>query len=112
MSDMMLIDAIPILKDLNARYRELNRISNNAAMHISVGARISQIEEVIKLFAQAPILDYAPVVHARWELVGADKRGRGGVFNCTACNRCRPTKSDYCPNCGAKMDLKKVEHEG
>ena len=65
-------------------------------------------EEVVK----APAIDAVPVVHARWELVGADKRGRCGVFNCTACNRCRPTKSDYCPNCGAKMDLKKVEHEG
>ena len=45
-----------------------------------------------------------PVVHGQWELYGADKRGRGGVFLCTACSRCRPTKSEYCPNCGAKMD--------
>ena len=50
--------------------------------------------------------ELVPVPHGRWVLVGADKRGRGGVFNCTICNRCRPHKSDYCPNCGAKMDKK------
>lgn len=52
-----------------------------------------------------------PVRHGRWVLVGADKRGRGGVFNCTICNRCRPHKSDYCPNCGAKMDAKEEPYE-
>lgn len=56
-------------------------------------------------------IDAVPVVHGKWELFGADKRGRGGVFKCTACNRCRPTKSDYCPNCGAKMDLKEAPYE-
>ena len=56
--------------------------------------------------AMAPTIEAEPVRHGRWVLVGADKRGRGGVFNCTTCNRCRPHKSDYCPNCGAKMDLK------
>ena len=54
--------------------------------------------------ANAPTIEAEPVRHGRWVLVGADKRGRGGVFNCTACNACRPIKSNYCPNCGAKMD--------
>lgn len=57
MSDMMLIDAVPILKALNARYRELYGISNNAVMHISVGARLSQLEEVMELLQKAPIID-------------------------------------------------------
>ena len=60
----------------------------------------STIYDYIK---NAPSVDAVPVVHGRWELYGADKRGRGGVFLCTACSRCRPTKSEYCPNCGAKM---------
>ena len=58
--------------------------------------------------ANAPTIEAEPVRHGRWVLVGADKRGRGGVFNCTICNRCRPHKSDYCPNCGAKMDAKEA----
>lgn len=51
--------------------------------------------------------DVAPVRHARWELTGADKRGRGGNWKCTGrdgCGKSYPYRCDYCPNCGAKMD--------
>lgn len=63
-----------------------------------------------KAVEETPTIDAVPVVHGRWELYGADKRGRGGVFLCTACSRCRPTKSEYCPNCGAKMDAKENDN--
>ena len=52
--------------------------------------------------------DVAPVRHGRWELTGADKRGRGGNWKCTGrdgCGKSYPYKCDFCPNCGAKMDL-------
>ena len=52
--------------------------------------------------------DVAPVRHGRWELTGADKRGRGGNWKCTGrdgCGKSYPYKCDYCPNRGAKMDL-------
>lgn len=51
-----------------------------------------------------PEEDVQPVRHGRWKLVGADSRGRGGTWICTACNTCQPYVSDYCPHCGAKMD--------
>lgn len=54
-------------------------------------------------------VDAEPVRYGRWVLVGADKRGRGGVFQCTACNGCHPHKSARCSNCGAKMDAEVVE---
>ena len=73
-----------------------------------VMAGLSMALEKTNLFQ---VIDAVPVVHGRWELYGADKRGRGGVFLCTACSRCRPTKSEYCPNCGAKMDLKEANNE-
>lgn len=48
---------------------------------------------------------YATAVrHGSWELIGADKRGRGGILWCTACGECYPFECDYCPNCGARMD--------
>ena len=68
-----------------------------------VMAGFSKVLEEMDVF---PTIDAVPVVHGQWELYGADKRGRGGLFLCTACSRCRPTKSEYCPNCGAKMDAK------
>lgn len=45
----------------------------------------------------------APTVRAtetaRW-------KGRGfGDFACSLCDESRSGKSNYCPNCGAKMDL-------
>ena len=51
----------------------------------------------------APVADVAPVRHGTWLLIGADKRGRGGIFECSACNGCSPHKDPYCPKCGAKM---------
>lgn len=52
--------------------------------------------------------DVEPVRHAEWKLIGADKLGRGGIWECTGlygCGKSFPLKCDYCPNCGAKMDL-------
>lgn len=49
----------------------------------------------------------APVRHAFWKEIGADKRGRGGIFRCAGadgCGKTHPYTCDYCPNCGAKMD--------
>lgn len=50
-----------------------------------------------------PAADVAPVRHGRWIRYGADKRGRGGIFRCSACEKSYPYVCDYCPNCGAAM---------
>lgn len=49
-------------------------------------------------------IEVAPVWHGRWIRYGADKRGRGGIFRCSACEKSYPYVCDYCPNCGARMD--------
>lgn len=59
---------------------------------------------VNELICKQPAADVEPVKHGRWKLINADKRGRGGIFKCSTCNRCQPYISDYCPECGAKMD--------
>ena len=50
-------------------------------------------------------LDAVPVVHARW-IHGHD------LFYCSLCGCEIGTRDDYnyCPNCGAKMDLKEDNH--
>ena len=81
-------------------------------------ARLTRLEVTDKLatmadakreIADMPAADVAPVRHGTWLLIGADKRGRGGIFECSACNGCSPHKDPYCPKCGAKMDGKDGE---
>lgn len=57
--------------------------------------------EVFDMIDQAPVLDYAPVVHAKWEICS------DGYY--PYCSNCRQEPdsgkmSKYCPNCGAIMD--------
>lgn len=62
-------------------------------------------EDVQEWLEEAPTIDYAPVIHARWE-----KQLRG-VVRCSYCDRgYRITNGGanvlnfaYCPNCGARM---------
>lgn len=48
--------------------------------------------------------DVAPVVHGRW--VSHYRSGTTVAEGCvsTCCDMWNNRKSDYCPNCGAKMD--------
>ena len=43
--------------------------------------------------------DVAPVVHGRWEPY------RKNLGKCSGCGEVVQIRSNYCPNCGAKMDL-------
>lgn len=74
--------------------------------------------EVFDMIDQAPVLDYAPVVHAHWIYdPNAHDYNLGGYI----CSNCKKTNknlsgieninpmmlvgSRFCPNCGAIMDL-------
>ena len=54
--------------------------------------------------ASLPLADVAPVVHGRWvtHYRGGTPVAEGYVSTC--CDMWNNRKSDYCPNCGAKMD--------
>lgn len=49
-----------------------------------------------------PAADVAPVVHGRW--MPFHSEAVGDVQYCSACGIGFDAKTDYCPNCGAKMD--------
>ena len=49
-----------------------------------------------------PAADVAPVVHGRWVLFHSEIAG--DIQYCSACEIGFAAKTDYCPNCGAKMD--------
>lgn len=62
-----------------------------------------------------PAADVSPVVHGRWDnipnrymsVVSKDGSYHGNVTSCSACHEVNPNayKTNYCPNCGAKMNL-------
>ena len=46
--------------------------------------------------------DVAPVRHGRWLYVDTDTEQ---FFLCNRCKKKECWESDYCPNCGCRMDL-------
>ena len=48
-----------------------------------------------------PAADVAPVVHGRWLCVDTDTEQ---FFLCNRCKKKEYWESDYCRNCGARMD--------
>lgn len=47
----------------------------------------------------APTIDAKPVRHGHWEW-----NGHCYDYECSCCHRGQDNKSDYCPDCGARMD--------
>ncbi len=54
--------------------------------------------------SEMPALDVEPVRRGKWVQFGSET-GWGIAFECSACGRSEAYKSDYCPNCGAKMEV-------
>lgn len=66
--------------------------------------KFGMLDEDIRAFVKAqPAADVAPVVHGRWIDDGS------GIIICPECERgynLHAKYTHYCPNCGAKMDIK------
>ena len=76
------------------------------------GHFINGIESVLEYVENLPLADVAPVRHGQWEK-------QNGLYSCSECGMTCPydVQADvieywacnYCPNCGAKMDLNDLE---
>ena len=64
-----------------------------------VGA-VSWFSDIVN---EQPVLDAVPVVHARW--IKAECSEKDGNARCSKCGQWEWDNCNYCPNCGAKMDL-------
>lgn len=53
-----------------------------------------------KLVERMPTLDVVPVVHGWWKF-----RKNWDFFVCSECSHESSNYSNYCPNCGAKMEV-------
>ena len=68
-----------------------------------------QIMELVQNIAAIRPITREQVRRGEWEKIGADYRGQGGIWKCTACGKTYPYKCDFCPNCGAPMTDKAVD---
>lgn len=63
----------------------------------------------VEAIKAAPIADVVPVVHGRWIESKEHFYLNNGCkewinFYCSECDAPNTSPTDYCPNCGAKMD--------
>ena len=56
-------------------------------------------KKAIKKMPKGIIADVAPVRHGRWERYGRN------LGECSNCGEIVNIRYNYCPNCGARMDL-------
>lgn len=68
-------------------------------MTILVKARSpKEAQEKVKASVKQPTIEAEPVRHGKWEQVEH-------MVDCSLCGVSSFQTSNYCPNCGAKMDL-------
>lgn len=60
-----------------------------------------QAAKVLREVSDAPAADVDPVVHGRWVCVDTDTEQ---FFLCNRCKKREYWESNYCPNCGCRMD--------
>ena len=62
-------------------------------------------ELVFRIINNQPAADVAPVKIGFWKISGVNPANNViGNFKCSLCARTSLDDSDYCPNCGAKME--------
>lgn len=117
-----------------ARYidadKQIERYSKKLGFYIDeegedrFSAKCEEIRAAISALYNAPTADVVEVVHGEWICLYDEVEGITDV-TCSVCkstreiNGCYVTnddescyyEDDYCPNCGAKMDGKKVQDD-
>lgn len=103
MSEQRLIDAFGVQRQLNMSYHGCGLDGFSLGFREALGLAIQTIQN-------APTMD--TVKRGKWNLVTRKNIWDDlvYVFECSECKKCttndrgNTSKTNYCPNCGAKMD--------
>jgi hypothetical protein len=95
---------------LNALETDYNSEWGGVEEYIN-GAR-DEYDDVLNIICSAPVIDVQLMRHGEWlnqyefcKKNGYTASGIGLYYWCSNCGKAEQKKSDYCPNCGAQMDL-------
>lgn len=102
-NEKRLIDANALFKRLQKRREDFaDGWKTLDAMPINAQIQYHENLECALIAEDLPTVDAVEVVHGRW----IDAREYCGDFMCSNCDALYGTnKFNYCPNCGARMDL-------
>lgn len=66
---------------------------------------------ILQIIHRLPSADVQPVKHGKWidihgwcKMHNSKPSGIGFYYWCSECEKAEPKISDYCPNCGARMN--------
>lgn len=110
---MRLIDADQMAVDESEAYMSAQvQITHDLNWLVNFAAH----SKIQRLIADTPTVDAAPVAHGRWDnvpntymsVISKDGAYHGNATTCSVCHEVNPNayKTNFCPNCGAKMDIK------
>ena len=99
------IDADELKRNLWAKIREEEVPKGEVGKYI--------LEDFIEMVAHFPTADVAEVKHGRWIVRQLPMPLSDGSMECVECSVCHTHwdgGTNYCPNCGAKMERKEEEN--
>lgn len=86
------------LKELIYKYQAINCVNNHFANK----------DHILASIVCLPTIEAEPIKHGKWWLQKIPYKGGHGLtatkYRCSACRLYNNKKTNYCPNCGAKMD--------
>ena len=99
---MRLVDAHKLYEQYETAMRELVKSTNCENISLEALSLLCGA----KLIADAPTVDAIPVKHGKWLPVFNGKDDDSNpAFDCSECDAMCRKQHNYCPRCGAKMDL-------
>lgn len=88
---------------------KLDKLTDMPEMGARIAAMESAYNSTLNYIIQIPAADVEPVKRGKWEVVRTRNNFIKHMYKCPACEKNQFARSNYCPNCGAKMDGKEVQ---
>ena len=83
----------------------LSLVQSDAPEDEKSAVTIATAKKLVRsIIYRTPTADVAPVVHGKWKRCGKN------LGECSECEEIVSVRSNYCPNCGAKMDEKENDN--